>query len=145
MTAPVQRPELELWLKKSPFVAFLGLELAAFDAARQTLSLKMGVRPELERSAGGGRIHGGAISALIDTAGDFAVVMLRGVPPPTLNLRVDYLRPATTETLTARAAVRSIGRTIAFVDVDVVDEAGKLVAIGRANYVVSAAADANNG
>lgn len=145
MNAPSPRADLESWLARSPFVAFLGLELVAFDPVKQTIDFRMRLRPELERSAGSGRVHGGVVSALIDTVGNFAVIMLRGIAPPTLNLRIDYLRPASTATLTARGVVRRLGRTIAFVDVDVLDNAGDLVAIGRANYAVSAASSASNG
>jgi uncharacterized protein (TIGR00369 family) len=125
------------WLARSPFVAFLGLELMALDPKEQTLSLRLPMRPELERSPGSGRCHGGVISALIDTAGDFVLIMLTGAAPPTLNFRVDYLRPATSPALTAIARVRQLGRSIAFVDVDVVDDADRVVAIGRANYAMA--------
>ena len=59
--------------------------------------------------------------------------MLIGNPLPTINLRVDYLRPARA-TLTLAARVRRAGKTVGVVDVDVRSEADELVAIGRANY-----------
>lgn len=134
MTSPL-RSKLERYLRESPFVAFMGLELASFDPPAGTLALAMRLKPEFERSAGHtGRWHGGVVSALIDTAGDFALIMTHDAPPPTINIRVDYLRPITGRTITATATIRKSGRSVAFVDIDVTTEDGVLVAIGRANY-----------
>src|SRR5690349_14732088 len=81
-----------------------------------------------------GQWHGGAIAGLIDTAGDAAVALGLGAVVPTINFRVDYLRPATTRHLTATATVRRAGRTVAIVDIDVEDAEGRLVAVGRGCY-----------
>ena len=86
---------------------------------------------------GRGQFHGGAIAGLIDTAGDFALVILLGGGVPTINLRIDYLRPATGAALLAVASVRRAGRTIGVVDVDVTDPEGRLVAIGRGSYAMA--------
>jgi len=96
--------------------------------------MKMPLRPEFERRAGTGQFHGGPIAALIDIAGDYAVVLKSGGGVPTINFRVDYLRPASNTTLTATAVARRIGRTVAVVDIDVTDDNGKLCAIGRGTY-----------
>ena len=90
-------------------------------------------RAEFERSSGTGQWHGGPIAAAIDIAGDYALAMLLGQPLPTINLRVDYLR-AGKDTLTLVARVRRSGKTVGVVDVDVLNEAEELIAIGRANY-----------
>ena len=132
------KSELEHYLHASPFVAFMGLELTLLDPAIGRLALRMPLRPEFERSAGqSGRWHGGVISALADTAGDFALIMIHAVPPPTINIRVDYLRPVTGPSVTATATVRKAGRSIAFVDIDVTTDDGTLVAIARANYAIA--------
>ena len=52
------------------------------------------MRPELERRPGTRQFHGGPIAAFIDIVGDFAIGMLVGGGVPTINLRIDYLRPA---------------------------------------------------
>ena len=75
---------------------------------------------------------------LIDTAGDYALVMLLGRPLPTVNFRVDYLRPAIDTALVVTATVRRSGRLVGVVDVDVANEAGQLLAIGRATYATAA-------
>jgi uncharacterized protein (TIGR00369 family) len=53
---------------------------------------------------------------------------------PTINLRIDYLKPAVGSLLTGTARVRRTGRTVALVDVDVHDERQSLVAVGRGTY-----------
>ena len=95
--------------------------------------MRMPMRPELERGGGSGQFHGGPIAALIDTVGDFAVVaMVKGFVP-TINLRVDYLRPATAF-LIGKATVRRVGRTVGVVDIDVYDDQERLCAVGRGCY-----------
>jgi uncharacterized protein (TIGR00369 family) len=53
---------------------------------------------------------------------------------PTINFRVDYLRPALHADLLACARVRKAGRTIGVVDIDVTDSDSRLIAIGRGCY-----------
>jgi uncharacterized protein (TIGR00369 family) len=74
---------------------------------------------------------------VIDTAGDYALVMTVGRPLPTVNFRVDYLRPAINTALTATARVRRAGRSVGVVDVEVTDSRGALVAVGRATYAMT--------
>jgi uncharacterized protein (TIGR00369 family) len=60
--------------------------------------------------------------------------MMLGDGIPTINLRIDYLKPAIGDALTATAKVRRTGRTVAVIDVDVMDDKGSLVALGRGTY-----------
>jgi uncharacterized protein (TIGR00369 family) len=134
-TAPLLvRENLERFLKGSPFQQTLGLELMAFDVPAQTLTLRSVYGPSVERAPGTGQYHGGVIASLIDIAGDFALIAVLGHGVPTINFRVDYLRPAVNTDLLALARVRRAGRTIGVVDVDVTDSAGRLIALGRGCY-----------
>ncbi len=130
----VTRAQLEAWIADSPFQKLLGLKLEAFDTAAQNLVIRCAYGPNVERSPGTGQYHGGVIASLIDIAGDFALVAILGHFVPTINYRVDYLRPANATDLLARAQVRRAGRTVGVVDVEVEDTAGKLIALGRACY-----------
>ena len=130
---PLNREQLQEKLGHSTFNAFLGLEVLTADADKQEVVMRLKMRPEFERLAGTGQWHGGPIAAAIDTVGDYALVMVVGKPLPTVNLRVDYLRPGY-NTLTLIARIRRTGKSVGVVDVDVMNEGGALVAIGRANY-----------
>jgi uncharacterized protein (TIGR00369 family) len=134
MSEALTAAELQERLEQSPFIRFLGLTVIEADPARQVITMTLSMRPEFERIAGSGQWHGGPIAAVIDTVGDYALVMSIGRPLPTINFRVDYLRPAVNTTLTATARVRRAGRSVGVVDVDVSDADGRLIAIGRASY-----------
>ena len=124
-------------LGQSPFINLLNLTVVSADPAKQQLVIRAAMRPEFERGRGSGQWHGGPIAAIIDTAGDYALMMLLGRPLPTVNFRVDYLRPAIDTALIVTATVRRSGRMVGVVDIDVADEAGRLLAIGRATYATA--------
>ena len=130
---PLNRQQIQERLLQSPFNALLDLEVVTADPQKQEVVMRLKMRPEFERLAGTGQWHGGPIAAAIDIVGDYALAMLFGKPLPTINLRVDYLRPGK-DALTLVALIRRSGKTVGVVDVEVLNEAGDLVAIGRANY-----------
>ena len=114
------------------FHQFLGLEL--LDHGAGTVRIRMPWRREFERGPDTGQWHGGVIAAFIDIAGDFALVTQLGQAIPTINLRIDYLRPAINTDLTAAARVLRAGKSVGTVDIDITDNAGKAVAVGRGTY-----------
>jgi len=133
-SAPLTKEELQAHLDHSPFIAFLGLRVTEADPAGQRVTMTCEMKPEFERGAGTGQWHGGPIAAIIDTVGDYALAMglRRGLP--TVNFRVDYLRPAVKTKLIITAVVRRAGKSVGVVDVDVFNEQNVLVAVGRATY-----------
>ncbi|MGD9843946.1 MAG: PaaI family thioesterase [Variibacter sp.] len=131
---PMTIADMQAIMDSSPFIRFFGIRIVSADPAASTIVAEITLRPEMERMPGTGQWHGGALSGFIDTVGDFALVMGAGGPLPTINFRVDYLRPATTATLTATARVRRSGRTVGVVDIDVEDSEKRLVAVGRGCY-----------
>jgi uncharacterized protein (TIGR00369 family) len=139
MTSPrLGKDELQQRLAHSAFIDFLNLTVISADPEKQEVVMRAAMRPEFERGRGTAQWHGGPIAAIIDTVGDYALVMLLGRPLPTVNFRVDYLRPAIDTALTITGRVRRSGRLVGVVDIDVVNEAGQLVAIGRATYATAA-------
>ena len=134
---PLGVEELQARLAKSTFIDFMGMTVLSADPVREEVVMRAPMRPEFERARGSGQWHGGPIAAVIDTVGDYALVMLLGRPLPTVNFRVDYLRPAINTALVVTAKVRRNGKTVGVVDVDVCNEAGVLLAIGRATYATA--------
>ena len=85
---------LQASIRRSPFQEWLGVMLAAGDAEAGTATVRLPFRPEFRRGPGADQIHGGVIAALADIAGDYALAMSLGGGVPTIDLRVDFLRPA---------------------------------------------------
>lgn len=94
----------------------LGLSVVDIGAAEATLRL-----PYSEKLVGNpetGVLHGGAVTTLIDATCGIAVFrkLARLARIATLDLRIDYLHPATPgKALLARAECYKLTRTVAFV------------------------------
>ena len=135
MSQPLTVDEINAMLRKSPFIAFTQATCTAIDLeAGPSITMTMPMRPEFERGLGTNQFHGGPIASFIDTVGDYALVIGLRAGVPTINFRVDYLRPAFGPELKATATVRRAGRTVGVVDIDVWDSNDKLVAVGRGTY-----------
>lgn len=125
---------MQLLIDESTFNRFYQPTVISIDHDALALVLNVPMRDEFERFSGQGQWHGGAIAAIIDIAGDFALAITLGGAVPTINYRTDYLRPAFHTSLTASAKVRRAGRTVGVVDIDVLDDSERLVAVGRGCY-----------
>ena len=131
------RERLQAELDACPAIAFMRISVESIDVDAARVVLRLPMRDELERAKGSRQFHGGPIASLIDTAGDYAVALVVGGGVPTINFRVDYLRPAAGDFLLAKAEVRRAGRTIAVADVAVEDAEGRLCAAGRGSYLAA--------
>lgn len=118
-------------IRVPPFHEWLGLTVTHVEHGR--VAIKLPYKDQLIGNPRIPAIHGGILAGLIDLAGGAALFTLINAPAPTIDLRVDYVRPALQLDTVAEAHVVNAGRTVAFVDVAVSQE-GKLVATGRATY-----------
>ena len=128
MTAPPDPMDFD----HSPYMRFLGL--AVEKSAKGSVEIRLPFRHEFLRQDGSDWLHGGVVSALIDIAGDYAVITEVGAGVPTIDMRVDFLRPARRGDLLASARTLRVGRTVSVADVEVRDVQGTIVAVGRAVY-----------
>jgi uncharacterized protein (TIGR00369 family) len=85
----------------------------------------------------GEQSHGGVLAALIDLAADWAMVKQTGRGVPTIDLRVDYHRPALRGDLIAHGKVVRAGSQFATAEARIFDLHGKLIASGRGTYLTA--------
>ena len=85
-------------------------------------------RPEL--TIPGGAVQGGIVSAMLDMTMAFAAD-----PISTVTLHVDFLRPAMGPELTVTADVARRGQRIVFIEAEMVDQEGRVIARGRQSAV----------
>ena len=104
------------FIEAIPFSAALGMRLDRLETAMAQISM-----PYSEMLIGDpetGVIHGGMVSALMDTCGGAAVIsaLPEGGVTATIDLRIDYMRAAKPgQRLTARAECHHLTRSVAFV------------------------------
>ena len=140
----------QLFEERIPFNAVLGLRIDTLAAEGVTGHLAM--RPDLIGHYAHQRLHGGVISATLDAMAGLAVMAAIGArhlaeaPAErlrrfsklgTIDLRVDYLRPAVGDRFVLRAEVLRLGSRVATIRMEFADTAGKLLATGSSAYIVS--------
>src|SRR5438128_641711 len=116
-THPIDIPALN---EDSPFHRLLGLTVTQVRPGE--VEVVMPYADRLLANTTSPYIHGGAIATLIDVAGNFAIIAAIGRDVPTIDLRVDYLRPVRTGALRAVGRAVTVGRRLGVADVEVVDE-----------------------
>lgn len=111
------------WAEAMPVSRRTGVSCTKIESGRVTLVVEESVWP-LNPTGG---VHGGLVVALADHC--FGIVALtvldQGHMPATATLTADFLRPALPP-LTFEASIDRLGRTMAFVTVDVINRTGKL-------------------
>ncbi|MCC6212409.1 MAG: thioesterase family protein [Burkholderiales bacterium] len=126
------------------FNKHLGVRVESFDPQAPKLGFDM--RPELVGNPARQILHGGVISAVLDVAGGFAIMLsiasdaeITAAKFPklgTIDLRVDYLRPGRGRHFTATARIVRKGSRIAVTHMELHNDQGELIATGGAAYAV---------
>jgi uncharacterized protein (TIGR00369 family) len=139
-----------LFEEKIRFNQLLGLHIDSLEGDRVSAHIHM--RPELIGHFTHQRLHGGVISATLDAMGGLAVMAAIGARHlddavdarlarfsklGTIDLRVDYLRPATGPSFSAHATVLRLGSRVASTRMEFMDLTGKLLSTGAAAYIVA--------
>ncbi len=99
-----------------PHSAAMGMRIISADQGEALLMLPY--NPDLVGDVVTGILGGGAITALLDTCCGTAVVTTKArvISTATLDLRIDYMRPATPgEAVYAHATCYRVARSVAFV------------------------------
>lgn len=124
--------ELTEMFSRMPFAEHLGIELLEAEDGYAVAELEL----DDPHSSSADRMiaHGGVTYALADTVGGAAAISANHTVTPTIDMRIDYLSPATGGTLRAEAEVIRNGNSVATVEVDITDEAGTDIATARGTY-----------
>jgi uncharacterized protein (TIGR00369 family) len=131
----LSKDELQARIQKAPFHRWLGLTVEDVTAAGITVSAQW--REEFVVNAEGGYTHGGILATLIDIVADYALAARLGRPFPTVDLRVDYHRPALRGDLVCKGAVIKVGGQVSSAEASIFDSEGRLLASGRGVYLTA--------
>ncbi|MBK8147615.1 MAG: PaaI family thioesterase [Acidobacteria bacterium] len=118
--------------KTVPYARHLGLELVGLGPGEATV--KLAVRDEFRQLYG--LLHGGATASLIDTATAMAIIGAFGEDEPTttIDLNVQYLRPAVEGEIFCTAKIIRAGKRIIFLSAEVIDDQNRIVATALSTY-----------
>ncbi|MGD9579589.1 MAG: thioesterase family protein [Syntrophorhabdus sp.] len=140
----------EYFNEQIPFNKVLGIKVDSMSSESVSASLQM--REELLGHYARRMLHGGVISSIIDITGGLSAVMSikedtaddnpktrreMADRVSTIDLRVDFLRPATGERFVAKAYPLRTGKRIAVIRTELRNDQENLVAAGTSTYVTN--------
>jgi uncharacterized protein (TIGR00369 family) len=133
-----QKDGIEKKLSNNPIVKFVGIKLLEVVAGRSNLVLPH--RQELQNSMG--VLQGGILGVLADVAGGVSLYSVLPDPVkvviPTIEFKLNFLRPVGGQDVIAQGRVAHHGRRIAVCQVDLSTEAEILLATGLFTYMIRA-------
>ena len=117
-----------------PFLKHTGAELKDFSKGKAEVELH--VEPyHLQHK---GFVHGGVISTLMDNTGWYAAVstLEDNYTAVTMEIKINYLKPALGKYLLASAEIKRQGRSTSFVTIELHDDKNTLVAYATGTYAI---------
>jgi uncharacterized protein (TIGR00369 family) len=104
----------------------LGARITEAEPGRVVLELVAGP----QHRHGGGVVQGGVITQIADAAMGMSLATLQpdGIWNTTIELKINFIRPAIEGRLRAVGRVVEMGEMLLFSEADVLDEAGRLIA-----------------
>jgi uncharacterized protein (TIGR00369 family) len=122
---------------ESPAATLLGKNVIETDAARGYIKASYAAGPDFINR--GGRVFGGFLAAMLDSLCGHAVRLTHreaDSPQVTLELKTSFIGRADAGTFVGEGWVRHRGKSIAFAEAELRNEAGELVARGSATLKV---------
>jgi uncharacterized protein (TIGR00369 family) len=131
-----QKDGIAAKLANNPVVKFMSIGLKEVTTGEATLTMKY--REELRNSMG--LLQGGILGVVADVAGGVSLYSVLTDPLqvviPTVEFKLNFLRPAKGGDLIARGRVVHSGRQIAVCQVEISSEDGVLLATGVFTYMI---------
>jgi uncharacterized protein (TIGR00369 family) len=132
---PEHAKALAAFVDTSSFPALLSMRMNRLEMGAAEFAID--VEPKHRQLMG--VVHGGVMAALIDTAAFWAVYF--AIEDETkwltsVDLKLNYLAPATDGRLIALGFQVKAGRTLCYADARVVDESGKILAHGASTLMI---------
>jgi uncharacterized protein (TIGR00369 family) len=132
----LQKDGIAARLANNPVVKFMSIGLREVTSGESTLILKH--REEMRNSMG--LLQGGILGVLADVTGGVSLYSVVSDPLkvviPTVEFKLNFLRPAKGGDLIARGRVVHRGRRIAVCQVEISSEDGVLLATGVFTYMI---------
>ncbi|MDO9279478.1 MAG: PaaI family thioesterase [Polaromonas sp.] len=128
-------------LAHPPFHSLFSPQVISVDPESGVVVILLPYQLSFRRAPDVDDIHGGVIAAVIDMAAHAAIAVQIGRMAPTIDLRIDYLRPVPGVDLIITARTLRVGRSIGRADVEVNTGPGTaLLAVGRGSFSTFSAA-----
>jgi uncharacterized protein (TIGR00369 family) len=114
--------------KRPPCSDHVGMKVTAVDQAAMRVSFAFEARPEFANPTGA--VQGGFVCAMLDEAMSTAAIIASNVTgnAPTLEMKVSFLKPLFVGPATAEARILKWGKSICFVEAELMNPAGEVVA-----------------
>jgi uncharacterized protein (TIGR00369 family) len=123
---------------RSPYLSWLGIKVLALGP--ETIEARATFRAEWVANPTVGQTQGGILSSLIDFAACFCLMEKIGRPAFTVDLRVDYHRPAKGCDLVAKGRIIKFGKQVSTCEAELYDPEGRLIASGRGTFLTAPSA-----